>query len=310
MALRKALPVLFLSHGGGPAHLLDFGGSMFGPIDRNSPSADFMRNLGTTIKEYTNDLPIRCILVISGHWEESTFTVDYQTTKQTKLVYDYYGFPDESYAPHLTYPCKTDLRVANRVVDLLKKASIPVEKADRGYDHGVFIPLKVAFPKADIPVVQVSLKGNLKNDEHIRLGEVLQPLRQEGVLIIGSGQITHNLREIRQPRSSVDPRATEFTEWINNFLSATTKENYAAQKGILSDIAAHAPHFFFNHPRPEHFTPLAVAFGAAFAPKEYPPECDEDGNELEPPADPFPRAKRLYHEVVLGSMAVDSYVMF
>jgi aromatic ring-opening dioxygenase catalytic subunit (LigB family) len=311
MALRDALPVLFLSHGGGPSHLLDLSGTTSAPIDRNSPSAEFMRNLGPTIRQFTGDLPIKCILIISAHWEEPVFTVDYQpSTKPTKLVYDYYGFPDETYSPHLTYPCKSDLRVANRIINLLKRANIPIEKIDRGYDHGVFIPMKVAFPKLDFPIVQLSLKNNLNIHEHIQLGEILQPLRQEGVLIIGSGQMTHNLRELRQPRTTIEPKVIEFTNWFNKFLSSTTSQNYVNQRAILSEIGAHAPHFFFNHPRPEHFIPMAVVFGAAFAPKEYPPDCDEDGEELPPPPDPAPRAFRLYHEIVLGSMAVDSYIMF
>jgi aromatic ring-opening dioxygenase catalytic subunit (LigB family) len=283
---------------------------MFAPIDRNSPSADFMRNLGNRIKEYTHDLPIKCILIISAHWEERIFTVDSQpSNKPTKLVYDYYGFPQESYAPHLTYPCKSDAQVVNRVVELLKNANLPVTTMDRGYDHGVFIPMKVAFPDADIPIVQLSLKSNLNNEEHIQLGEVLQPLREEGVLIIGSGQITHNLGALRSPRSTVDPKAVEFTNWVDRFLTSTNSGNYVSQRAILSDIAAHAPHFAFNHPRPEHFTPLAVAFGAAFHPKQQDILCNIDGNALHSAEEPSPRSIRLYHEIVLGSMAIDSYVM-
>ena len=304
MSLRR-LPVLFLSHGGGPAHLLDFTGSTFAPIDRNSKSADFMRNLGNVVNQYANDTPIECILVVSAHWEESVFTVDYQT-KNTKLVYDYYGFPDESYAPHLTYPVKTNLKIANKIVDMLKKADIPVEKADRGFDHGVFIPLKVAYPEAKIPVVQLSLKSNLDIADHIKLGEILKPLRDQGVLIIASGQITHNLREIRQPRSSADPRTVDFTEWVNNFLTSVRVTNYAESKQKLMNIASEAPHFFHCHPRPEHFTPMAVAFGAGLH-EEIPVDEDGDPIELE---DEGPHVKRIYDEIVLGSMAVDSYIFW
>jgi 4,5-DOPA dioxygenase extradiol len=200
----------------------------------------------------------------------------------------------------LTYPAKTDLKVADRVVELLKAANIPIEKADRGFDHGVFCPLKVAFPKADIPIVQLSLKGNLNNAEHIRLGEVLQPLREQGVLIVGSGQITHNLRELRQQHSSIDNRAADFCEWINDFLSSVNDLNYSEKKAQLSQVEQFAPNFYFCHPRAEHFTPLAVAFGAAFAPQPGVDACVVEG----------PRARRLYSEMVLGSMGIDSYVMF
>ena len=299
----KRLPVLFLSHGGGPAHLLDFAGSMFAPIDKNSKSADFMRGLSSIVNEHSNDTPVQCILVVSAHWEESVFTVDYQT-KATKLVYDYYGFPEESYAPTLTYPVKTSLKIANKIVDMLKKANIPVEKADRGFDHGVFIPLKVAYPEAKIPVVQLSLKSNLDMADHIKLGELLQPLRDEGVLIIASGQITHNLREIRNPRTTPDEKTIAFTEWVNTFLSSVRTSNYQESKNTLINVASTAPHFFFSHPRPEHFTPMAVAFGAGLYQQ---PEVNEDGEPI-PVEDEGPRVKRIYSEVVLGSMAVDSYL--
>lgn len=302
----RRLPVMFLSHGGGPAHFLDFAGSSFSAIDRNSKSADFMRNLRNVVDEHVDpENPVQCILFISGHWEESVFTVDYQP-KTTKLIYDYYGFPEEAYAPTLTYPVKTNLKLANKIVNMLKKANIAVEKADRGFDHGVFIPMKVAYPDADVPVVQLSLKSNLNIADHIKLGEILQPLRDQGVLIIGSGQITHNLREIRQPKSTPDPKTVAFVEWVNSFLRSVRASNYKESVQTLTNVEAVAPNFFFSHPRPEHFTPIAVAFGAAFYSE---PETDEDGNLIEVP-DEGPRALRIYHEIVLGSMAVDSYLMW
>lgn len=289
------LPVLFISHGGGPAHALDSRGSIFRSIDINSPSAAFMRSLPSVL---SSNLPIdakpQCFLVVSAHWEEPTFTVDFQP-KATKLVYDYYGFPEEAYAPHLTYPVKTNLEVADRIVNLLNSHGITTTKKDRGFDHGVFMPLKVAFPEADIPVVQLSLRDGLSMAEHIRIGELLRPLRSEGVVIVASGQITHNLREIRTPRDEVDPRVVEFIEYMHSLLTSTTPESYEQSKEILTNIADYAPHFYWAHPRPEHFVPLAVAFGASYIPRE--------GGEA---SKPF--VQRIYSEVVMGSMAMDSYI--
>eukprot|EP01039_Chlorochromonas_danica_P010866 gene10866-12077_t len=290
----SALPVLFLSHGGGPAHFVDFSGSMFGSIDRNSPSAKFMRGLSKIVDAHSSQ-PIKCILVVSGHWEERVFTVDYQDRGPTQLVYDYYGFPEETYAPHLTYPVKTDLQVADRIYGLIRSAGLPCEKKKRGFDHGTFIPLKVAYPEANIPVVQLSLKSSLSIPEHIRLGEILQPLRKEGVLIVASGQMTHNLGALRSGGGSgkADPRTVAFQEWVNTFLSDTTISNYEEKKAQYARMPSEAPYYSFAHPRDEHFTPMAVAFGAAFG----------GGSEAVET-----RSERVYSEVVCGNMAIDCFL--
>lgn len=282
----KLLPVLFISHGGGPAHLLDFEGSTFSDIDRSSPSAEFLRKLPMLLEcENRTRNPIECILVVSAHWEEPQFTVEYPApSKNTNLYYDYYGFPDEAYYPHLMYPVKTHYGIADELISELSAESIPIAKKARGYDHGVFIPLKVAFPEANIPIVQLSLKDGLSMREHIRLGELLRPFRSRGVLIIASGQITHNLREMRSAgnKTTQDPRSVAFCEYIRTFLETTTPTNYDTQKRILMQIADHAPHFHWCHPRPEHFVPLAVAFGAGYVSfGENDTEETADGNAAE-----------------------------
>lgn len=138
----------------------------------------------------------RAIVLISAHWEEENPTV--LASEDPGLLYDYYGFPEYTYAPHLTYPVKGEPQLATRVVSLLDAAGLkPQIKTDRGFDHGVFIPLKLMFPEADIPVVQVSLTRDLDPGRHIDLGQSLAPLRQEGVLIVGSGSLTHNMRVSR-----------------------------------------------------------------------------------------------------------------
>ena len=157
MAIRR-LPTLFLSHGGGPAFFMDSKTSgPFAAMGKGSPACQFYASLGQMIP----DEQIRAILVISAHWEEAEFTVTYHDGPQPPpLTYDYYGFPTDMYAPHMVYPARTDLKVADRVIELLTAASIPCRKDHkRGFDHGVFIPLKASFEDARFPVVQLSLKS-------------------------------------------------------------------------------------------------------------------------------------------------------
>jgi len=298
--MNRVTPSLFVSHGGGPAFLLDFAGSPFAEIDRNSPSAEFTRNLRQYIKSNENVGEISSILVVTAHWEEEEFTVDYPVDGKSKLIYDYYGFPKESYDPFLTYPASIDLKLADHVVTLLSDANIKCNKADRGLDHGTFIPLKVAFPSADIPVVQLSLKANLNIAEHIKLGEVLAPLKREGVLIIGSGQVTHNLAAIRQPAKSNSIKCKEFTEWLSQLLeSVTDQSSYETAKQALINIHSTGPHFNFNHPRIEHFVPLCVAFGTTlFAGID----SQENEGQCEKPV------RRVFSQQSTMAMALDSYL--
>ena len=313
MLSHNTLPVLFLSHGGGPAHALDFGSSPFSVIDKNSKSASFLRNLPKTLEKYTSLSVIRCILVVTAHWEEKEFTVDYQTGPETKLVYDYYGFPRESYAPYLTYPVPTDLAIADRIFNLLRSHGLPAAKKDRGFDHGTFMPLKIAFPEARIPVVQLSLKSNLDARDHFRLGEILRPLRKEGVLIIGSGQITHNLGAFGDP-DSIDTRTKQFTDFIYNQLtSIRSTSDYDNLKKLFAEETNKIPFYAFSHPRAEHFVPLYVAMAAGVN------EIDQviPTNEVSPSGTTISsettekkilEANRIYSEIVMGSMSIDSYL--
>jgi aromatic ring-opening dioxygenase catalytic subunit (LigB family) len=262
MSLLKSLatPALFLSHGAGPAPFLDFNGSPFADYDKNSPSAVFMRSIKNVVAQEFPIPMIKAIVVITAHWEESQFTIDYQDGP-TKLYYDYGGFPKEAYAPYMTYPAPSDALLAEKIHQILSSAGIKnsLKPRKEGFDHGVFVPLKQAFPEATIPVVQMSLHHNLDIASHIQLGEELAPLREEGVLIVGSGQITHS------GRSSVSnpmQKAEEFIEWYRALLESTTAENYDAQKETLIRSPSLAPHFAWAHPRTEHFIPLVVAFGA------------------------------------------------
>jgi aromatic ring-opening dioxygenase catalytic subunit (LigB family) len=141
--------------------------------------------------------PPKALLVISAHWEEASPTV--MTAARPALLYDYYGFPPESY--QLTWPAPGSPELAARVRTLLAAAGFESrEDGTRGFDHGTFIPLKLSYPKAEIPTLQLSLKAGLDPEQHLALGRALAPLRDEGVFILGSGMSFHNLRAFRDPR--------------------------------------------------------------------------------------------------------------
>lgn len=289
------LPTLYLSHGGGPMHALDNTGRMFSAIDKNSKSADFLRSLPQRIAEYSPISAIKAIVIISGHWEESEFTVGYQSSG-TSLIYDYYGFDREAYAPYLTYPVPTDLAVADRVFGLLQQAGIPARKMNRGFDHGTFMPLLLAFPEAKIPVVQVSMKAGLDPTEHFRLGEILQPLREEGILIIGSGSLTHN-RQLFDISGKKDRRAAKFTESIYQELTSIhTQEDYEALiRALSSSVEANKkfPYLSLMHPTMDHFTPLLVAVGAGVTASS---------------RTQVVRSHRLYSEIACAALSLDTYL--
>eukprot|EP01040_Poterioochromonas_malhamensis_P010209 gene10209-11105_t len=297
MASLLRLPTLFLSHGIGPAHALDYRGTRFSVADKNSPSADFLRSLPQRLEEYAPISAIKAILVVTSHWEEREFAVDYQDSGPTKLVYDYYDFDRRAYAPHLTYPAPTDLRVADRAFQLLQAAGVPAKKMNRGFDHGTFMPLLVSFPEAKIPVVQLSLKEGLDPAEHFRLGEILRPLREEGVLIIGSGSFTLGNRELSP--SEGERKAKEFVDHLHNALiSIRSAEDYQRFKQIFfsrAETNKAFPHFDLMHSRTEHFVPLLVALAAGV---NFVPEGE--GAVV--------NTNRLYTEMAAGTLAMDCYL--
>jgi aromatic ring-opening dioxygenase catalytic subunit (LigB family) len=171
----KRMPVVFIPHGGGPWAFVDLG------FPKNE-----VESLRTYLQSVAKALPEKpkALLVVSAHWEERVPTV--MTSAQPPMLYDYYGFPPESYK--ITWPAKGDAALASRVRQLLESEGMKsAEDAQRGFDHGTFIPLKVVYPDADIPTVQLSLQAGLDPEEHIKIGRALAPLRDEGVLIVGSG---------------------------------------------------------------------------------------------------------------------------
>jgi len=189
---------------------------------------------------------------VSAHWEEPEFTV--QTHPQPGMIYDYSGFPEHTY--HIRYPAAGSPALARRSMELLADSGIPArEDAARGFDHGMYAPMAVIYPEADMPTVQLSLQLGLDPRSHLAAGRALAPLRDEGVLIVGSGLSYHNLRAFgpaaRQPSAAFDA-------WLDESLAATGPRRSAALTHWEQ-----APSSRQAHPREEHLLPLMVAVGAA-----------------------------------------------
>ena len=206
--------------------------------------------------------PPKALVVISGHWEEPVVTI--QNNPAPSLLYDYYGFPPSTY--EIKFPAPGAPAVSARVAELLEAAGIAWKyDHERGFDHGVFIPLKVAFPDADVPIVQVSLLANMDAAEHLRIGQALAPLRDEGVLIIGSGMTYHNMRTLMASmrRRRRWPRRRRGLPTFRRLAGGSSDQ--APPELRASALAAwdKAPSARGAHPREEHLLPLHVVVGAA-----------------------------------------------
>lgn len=205
---------------------------------------------------WAGDLPRPLsILVVSAHWEAAPLTVGATTT--VPLYYDFYGFPEKYY--EVTYPAPGAPELADSVAKLLARPGRTIHQdPGRGLDHGAYVPLAEMYPDADIPVLQVSMP-TLDPGELFRLGQRLAPLRDEGVLIIGSGFSTHNLRamDLSGPSAGPPPAwSSEFDDWLHHKLAAGDFD-------ALIDFEHKAPAASIAHPRTEHFAPLFIALGAA-----------------------------------------------
>jgi len=221
----------------------------WGPADTWHPLAAFLQNLPATLPESP-----KAILLVSGHWEETTFTVN--TAANPSLLFDYYGFPEHTY--ELEYPAPGHPALAQAVVEHISAAGLSVTTADdRGFDHGVFVPLKVAFPEANIPIVQLSLDRSLDPEIHLALGKALAPLRKKGVLIVGSGMSWHNLRLYGRTETLLLSKS--FDNWLTNAVEQPSAES---RNQLLTEWQT-APSARTAHPREEHLIPLMVAAGAS-----------------------------------------------
>jgi len=237
------------------------------------PASQFLRGFGQELGRPS------AILVVSAHWDTATPTVT--TAPRLKTIYDFGGFDPVLYT--IRYEPPGAVEVAARARALLAAAGFAVASDPaRGIDHGGWVPLLLMYPAADIPVLQLSVQSRLDAGHHVRLGQALRPLREEGVLILASGSATHNLREAFRaaPGAPTPDWVTEFAEWVARALAEQRIDD-------LLDYERLAPHARRNHPTVEHFVPLLVALGAGT---------------------PGVAPRRAHASTTLGVLAMDAYV--
>lgn len=237
------LPVFFISHGGGPWPYME---------DRKKDYAKTVEEIG----RIPRSLPCKpkAVLMVSGHWQADAFTV--ASAAHPPMEYDYFGFPEHTY--HIRYAAPGAPQLAQRVRELLAASGIDSrEDAAHGFDHGIFVPMVLMYPQADMPVLPLSMKSDYDPMEHIRLGQALAPLRDEGVLIVGSGLTYHNMRGFGQ--AGADEVSERFEAWLNDTISQP-------EATVRTERLVHweqAPAARLAHPREDHLIPLMVAAGAA-----------------------------------------------
>lgn len=239
--MSTALPSLFVSHG---SPMLAVEPGRTGPL---------LRSIGASLPTP------KAIVIVSPHWETQTPRVG-SLVKQ-RVIHDFGGFPQELY--ELGYPATGSPKLAERVAGLLRDAGLPAQTDDGwGLDHGAWVPLRYLYPQADIPVLQLSLQPHQPPAYHYRIGQLLAPLAKEGILLVGSGSFTHNLRELRRndPDAALGsdsaPHTVEFLQW---FLTQMQSGNLEALLGYRES----APHSVRTHPTDEHLLTLFFAMGAA-----------------------------------------------
>lgn len=239
MSEENKAQVVYFSHGGGPLPLLG--------DKSHKQMLDFMIDFPSKLKK--PDL----ILVISAHWEEPKATL--LGAESPEIFYDYYGFPDKAY--EITYPAPGSPDLAERVKDLFESAGISSSvDNDRGFDHGLYIPLKLMYPKADIPCIQLSLLKGLNPEKHINLGKALRALISENILIIGSGFSFHNMGAFDwSGKNKIDSKNDLFQDWLIDVCSGS--KNHEEREKLLLNWEK-APNARYCHPREEHLLPLLV----------------------------------------------------
>lgn len=242
--------IVYLSHGGGPMPLL-------GDPDHYE--------MVETLKEIASEIDKpSAILVVSAHWEARLPTVT--SGINPGIIYDYGGFPQAAY--EIEYPAPGEPVLAKRVMNSLKESGIDaVQDEQRGFDHGLFVPLKLMYPDADIPCVQLSLVHSLDADLHIQIGKALQSLEWRNLLVIGSGFSFHNMRAFFNPESQ-ESRAMNiaFDEWLRETISDEVLLEEAREERLVHWSSA--PGARFCHPREEHLIPLHVCYGMATKPSD------------------------------------------
>jgi aromatic ring-opening dioxygenase catalytic subunit (LigB family) len=242
----KMSPVLFIPHGGGPLPLLG---------DKNHESlVAFLQTISRRLGKPA------AILLISAHWEEDIPTITSAPLPQ--LVYDYYGFPDEAY--EVKYAAHGDVPLAHSIQQLVNASGIQIRLDDkRGFDHGMFVPLKIMYPDADIPCLQISLRSDLDPQWHIGLGKSLAALREQNILIIGSGLSFHNMQAFFSPTEKSQQACIDFNNWLIKTCAEEGLSYEEREQNLLNWQSA--PYASYCHPREEHLIPLHVCYGAALA---------------------------------------------
>jgi len=236
--------ILYLSHGGGPLPLLGDKG--------HAEMVVALQQIAGVIGRPS------AIVVVSAHWEAALPTVTHGGAPE--LLYDYYGFPDEAY--EITYPAPGLPALAESIGRQLGAKGIATRlDDDRGFDHGLFVPLKIMYPDADIPCVQLSLIKGLDPAAHLELGRALAPLASENLLIVGSGFSFHNMQAFFRPTEERNRKNEAFQTWLVKTCSNSTLIESERTERLLN--WEHAPHARYCHPREEHLLPLHVCYGMA-----------------------------------------------
>ncbi len=237
-------PILYLPHGGGPLPLLG---------DKNHEGLiTFLKGISANIKKPS------AILVVSAHWEESQATIT--SNDQPELIYDYSGFPAAAY--EIQYAAAGDPKLAQKISQSIENDNIQVRlNPYRGFDHGMYVPLKLMYPQADIPCLELSLLKSLDPSEHIALGKSLASLRQQNILIIGSGLSFHNLGLFFRPQPDSLQKSILFDRWLVDICTNANLTSLEKEQQLIH--WTDAPHARHCHPREEHLLPLHVCFGAA-----------------------------------------------
>lgn len=254
------LPAIFVSHG-----------SPTLPLERG-PAVDFLRGLGGTLGKP------EAILIVSAHWDTARPAVS--AAEKPETIHDFYGFPRELY--QLRYPAPGAPQLAKRAAELLAENGMETDiDPERGLDHGAWTPLYHMYPDAGVPATQLSIQWQEGPAHHVRLGEALRPLRDEGVLILATGGATHNLRELGFHRGDLLPQrwTVEFNEWLADAVLARRTDDLVGYRDK-------APFAVRNHPTDEHLIPLFVALGAG----------DAGGT-----------TKRLHSSISSGVISMDAY---
>lgn len=246
--MKRKPDVLFISHGGGPLPLLG--------DEQHREMVSCLKSIAASIRKPS------AIVVVSAHWEENIPVVT--AGERPALIYDYYGFPEASYS--ITYPCPGEPLLAGKVHRSLELARIEARlDGERGFDHGLFVPLKIMYPEADIACIQLSLLRSLNPEQHIDLGRSLQNLEYNNLLVIGSGFSFHNMKAFFTAETSESKMMNEsFDSWLIETCSSSGFDETVRKRRLIE--WTQAPYARFCHPREEHLLPLHVCYGLAGRP--------------------------------------------